>query len=398
MFLVMFCIMVFVLLAGIAVSIYRWQWWQKRYYQTKQELIAAEAELKTQQQQQLWQEHAQQQLKSQFGDLSEQILQSKSDALRKQTAMQWQTLLAPLQAQLRSFDEKVTGSHQQGIQMHAELVAQVKCLQSTNKQLGDEAQRLAHALRGDRKKQGLWGELVLQRILEISGLRCGREYDTQVVCNDGEHKLIPDVVVYLPEERLLVIDAKVSLSAFERYQNSEDQQQEQALSEHIHAVRQHIKELSKKQYQKLFPKKQTLDFVLLFMPVESALAVAVMQDEQLLQDALQQQVVLVTPTTLVSTLRTVEYLWRLGEQSKHAQQIAQQAGSLYDKLVGFVEDMQDVSRRLHGVQQTHERAINKLSTGRGNVITRVEKLRELGVKTQKSLPKEWVEKEEENNE
>jgi len=237
--------------------------------------------------------------------------------------------------------------------------------------------------------------LILTRVLEHSGLQQGREYETQVHLQQEEGTAFrPDVIIYLPDNKSVIIDAKVSLNAYERYVNSQDEgEQQQALQSHISAVRQHIKSLSAKEYQKLSA-VHTLDFVLLFMPIEAAFSVAIMQDQQLLTEALAKNIILVTPTTLLATLRIIENLWRMEYQNKNAQKIAERAGRLHDKFVAFIDDLTRLGQQMKTAQGTYEDIFSKLSEGKGNLVTRTHELKKLGAKTSKQLPVGLLEEEE----
>jgi DNA recombination protein RmuC len=259
-----------------------------------------------------------------------------------------------------------------------------------NTRLGHEAESLTRALKGERKTQGMWGEMILETVLESSGLRKGHEYETQVSLSQAGSRLQPDALIHLPENRVVIVDAKVSLSAYERFVNSEEPAEKaRHLKEHITALRAHITGLSDKAYEAI-PDLRTLDFVLLFVPIEPALMLAMEHDKELFQDALKRNIVLVSPTTLLAVLRTIAHLWRQEQQNQNAQEIARQAGDLYDKLVGFVEDMQKLGERIEQTSKTYEAAFNKLSSGRGNVLSRAQKLHRLGVQSSKNLPENLV--------
>ena len=261
-----------------------------------------------------------------------------------------------------------------------------------NKTVSQEANNLTKALKGSNKTQGNWGELILERVLETAGLRKGEEFDVQESHTTGDGKrLQPDVVLHLPEDRHLVIDAKATLVAYEDYANAEDDKhREAALKRHLDAVRAHIKGLSDKNYQDLYGLK-SLDFVLMFIPIEPAFMLAVTHDRELFMDAWNKNVLLVSPSTLLFVVRTVASLWRQEAQNRNAQDIAKRGAELYDKLAGFVEDMESLGTRLSQAQKDYDGAINKLSTGKGNVIRQAEMLKKLGVKPNKSLPSPMVE-------
>ena len=256
-----------------------------------------------------------------------------------------------------------------------------------------DAVNLTNALKGESKTQGTWGELKLEKILEASGLLKGREYDVQVsMKNEAGARLQPDVVVHLPENKDVIIDSKVTLTAYHRYVSTEtetERQQQAAL--HVQSLQKHIKDLSAKDYQNLIG-VQTLDFVLMFLPVEDAFNLAVQKDPELFSRAFENNIILVGPSTLLATLKTIQHIWRNEYQTKNAQEIAKRAGYLYDKFVNFIEDLEDVGLRLNKAQDAYDKAHNKLTSGRGNLVSRAETLRELGAKTSKTLPKAVLEK------
>ncbi len=334
---------------------------------------------------------ARQQLSDQFKALAADVLQTNTQTLSAQNKEQLGAVLAPLKDRLESFQKKVEQVYVDEGKDRSALKQQVEHLMQLNQSLSNEARSLTQALKGSVKSQGNWGELILERVLEASGLRRDHEYvvqDTQT-STDG-HRQQPDVVIHLPEGRMLVIDAKVSLLAYERYTRAEDTQQAQlALREHLGSLRQHVKGLSEKNYQKLYG--ATLDFVLLFVPVEPAFVAAVGNDAELYLYAWDRNVLLVSPSTLLFVVRTVAHLWRQEQQSKNAQDIARRGADLYDKLCAFVADLEAVGARLDAAQGAYHDARKKLSQGRGNVVRQAQQLRELGVKPSKSLPKEWDE-------
>jgi DNA recombination protein RmuC len=251
---------------------------------------------------------------------------------------------------------------------------------------------LTNALKGESKTQGTWGEVILERVLEKSGLVKGREYEIQMAAKTEDGKRMqPDVVVHLPESKDLIIDSKVSLTAYERYCTADEPGQRAVeLAAHIQSLRQHIKQLSSKDYQNL-SSIRTLDFVLLFVPVEAAFSLAVQEDNELFSSAFDKNIVLVAPSTLLATLRTIQNIWRYEQQNKNAQEIAERAGALYDKFVNFVADLEDIGGRLTAVQTAYDKAHNKLASGRGSLVSRAETMRELGAKVTKTLPQNLVE-------
>ena len=334
---------------------------------------------------------ARQQLSDQFRALAADVLQTNSQTLSDQNKEQLGAVLAPLKDRLESFQRKVEQVYVDEGKDRSALKQQVEHLMQLNQSLSNEARNLTQALRGSVKSQGNWGEFILERVLEASGLRRGHEYVVQDTQTSAEgQRQQPDVVIHLPEGRMLVVDAKVSLLAYERYTRAEDAQQAQvALRDHVNSLRQHVRGLSEKNYQKLYG--ATLDFVLLFVPVEPAFVAAVGHDAELYLHAWDRNVLLVSPSTLLFVVRTVAHLWRQEQQSKNAQDIARRGAELYDKLCAFVADLETVGARLDAAQDAYQGARRKLSQGRGNVVRQAQLLRELGVKPSKSLPKGWEE-------
>ena len=333
---------------------------------------------------------AKEQLAEQFKVLASEILEEKTRRFTEQNQSQLGQLLNPLRERLGEFQKKVEDSYGQEARERHALREELKRLAEMNTRLGEEAHNLTRALKGERKTQGLWGEMILETVLESSGLRKGHEYETQVSLPGGAGRVLPDALIHLPENRVVIVDAKVSLSAYERHINSDDMaERARHLKEHITALRNHVTGLSAKAYENL-PDLRTLDFVLLFVPVEPALMLAMEHDKELFQDALKRNIVLVSPTTLLAVLRTIAHLWRQEQQNRNAQEIARQAGDLYDKLAGFVDDMQKLGERLEQAQRSYEGAFNKLSSGRGNILGRAQRLHKLGVQPTKSLPEALV--------
>ncbi len=330
---------------------------------------------------------ARDELTHQFKNLANDILEEKSKRFSEQNQQSLGQLLEPLKTRLQEFQGKVEQVYVQEGKDRSALAEQVRQLMELNKTVSQEANNLTKALKGSNKTQGNWGELILERVLETAGLRKGEEYDVQESHTTGDGKrLQPDVVLHLAEDRHLVIDAKATLVAYEDYANAEDEKhREAALKRHLDAVRTHIKGLSDKNYQDLYGLK-SLDFVLMFIPIEPAFMLAVTHDRELFMDAWNKNVLLVSPSTLLFVVRTVASLWRQEAQNRNAQDIAKRGAELYDKLAGFVEDMESLGNRLSQAQKDYDGAINKLSTGKGNVIRQAEMLKKLGVKPNKSLP------------
>jgi DNA recombination protein RmuC len=323
----------------------------------------------------------------QFKNLANDILDDKTRRFTEQNALSLDALLKPLQTKLTEFKEQVSTSYANESRERFALKSEIERLSALNVKMSDETRSLTQALKGDSKVQGNWGELVLESILESSGLRKGEEYlvqdsHTQV---DGS-RLQPDIVVRLPEGRHLVVDSKVSITAYARHAESADADTAQIeLNAHIHSLRQHIQGLSSKNYSSLYG-VGSVDFVLMFIPIEPAFLLALKSAPNLYQEALAKNIVLVCPSTLMATLRTVAHLWRQDHQNKNALEIARQCGALYDKFVGFIDDMEKLGQRIDQAQTSYHDAFSKLKTGKGNLIRTAEKVRELGVKPSKTLP------------
>jgi DNA recombination protein RmuC len=334
---------------------------------------------------------AQEQMKHQFADLADNILQEKSKRFTEQNQQSLSQLISPLKEQIKNFEQKVHDSYERESRDRLSLTHEIKHLKELNQKISQDAVNLTNALKGDSKAQGCWGEVILERVLEVSGLQKGREYETQVNLKSDDNKAYqPDVIVHLPDEKDIIIDAKVSLVAYERMQSAATvDERQQHMQMHLQSLRAHIKSLSDKQYQKL-NNISTLDFVLMFVPIESALTVAMQADPELFNEALARNIVLVTPTTLLATLRTIQNLWRYEDQNRNALKIAEKAGDLYDKFVNFVEDMQDIGKRIQGTQKSYDAAMNKLTEGRGNLVRRAEEVRLMGAKASKKLCDQMV--------
>lgn len=326
-------------------------------------------------------------LSDQFKNLANEILEEKSRRFAEQNQQNLDTLLKPLQEKLTDFRKQVDETYQSEARERFALKQEVEKLAGLNLRMTDETRALTNALKGESKTQGDWGELVLETILENSGLRKGEEYlvqDTQTI-SDGS-RLQPDVVILLPESKHLVIDSKVSITAYTRYMQSDDEDVKiSELNSHVLSIKQHIQGLSAKNYQDLYG-VGSIDFVLMFIPIEPAFLAAMRHAPEIYQDALKKNIVIVCPSTLLATVRTVAHLWRQEQQNRNAQEIARQCASLYDKFVGFVEDLDKVGQRLEQAQVSYSDAVGKLKTGRGNLIRTAENVKKLGVKPNKSLP------------
>ncbi len=336
---------------------------------------------------------AKESLTDQFKNLAQEILEEKSKKFSDDNHLRLSQLLDPLKTKITEFQTKVEDVYVKEGKDRSALAEQVKQLVTLNQNLSAEAKNLTNALKGSSKTQGNWGELVLERVLEGSGLRKGEEYVVQVSQSreDGS-KAQADVVIHLPEERSLVVDSKVSLNAYDEFTSSEDQEIKRlAAKKHVESVKNHIKELSGKNYQVLYGVK-SLDFVLMFIPIEPAFMLAISSDKEIFMDAWKRNVLLVSPSTLLFVVRTVAHLWRQEAQSKNAQDIAHRGAELFDKLVGFVEDLDALGVKLKQAQGSFDNAFSKLSTGKGNVIRQAQMLKTLGVKPTKNLPSSLAQK------
>ena len=338
-------------------------------------------------------EQARQRMATEFENLANRVLEAKGQALGEQSRMGLEALLKPVREQLEGFRTKVEQIHHTETQERASLREQLLMLQQLNQRMNDEARNLTRALKGDKKVQGNWGEMVLERVLEQSGLRQGIEYELQGSYRDREGQLFrPDVVIHLPEGKDIVVDAKVSLLAYQDYLNAPDEPaQLTALQAHVQAVRDHVSALGGKDYSTL-QGLRSVDFVLMFMPIEPAFMLAFQHDEKLLGTAFEQRIVVVTPTTLLATLRTVSSVWRFERQSENARLIAQRAGAVYDKLRGFVEEFERLGGQLELAQRTYQGALNRLTQGRGNLIRQAEAFVELGVRVRQPLSRAIIER------
>lgn len=336
---------------------------------------------------------SEQRLNEQFENLANRIFDSSGKKLEQQNRQTLDYLLTPLKEQLEGFKKQVQDSFNVEAKERHTLAFEIRNLQKLNEQMSKEAINLTNALKGNNKTQGNWGEVVLNRILENSGLRENYEFELQVsLNNEDKQRLQPDVVVHLPQGNDVIIDAKVALVAYERYFNSDDDQEKsQAMAEHLIAIRNHIKQLSQKDYHKLCG-VNSLDYILMFIPIEPAFLSAIDCDPNLINDALKHNIMIVSPTTLLVALRTINNLWRYEYQNRHAELIADKASKLYDKVRGFVEDMEILGNSLTKAQQTYTNSMNKLTSGRGNIIGQIEQFREMGIEVKKPIKNEIREK------
>lgn len=322
----------------------------------------------------------------QFRNLANEILEEKTKKFTDQNKTSMGELLNPLKDKITEFEKKVEDATRENLKWNSSLSEQLRSLRELNQRITKEAENLTRALKGESKTQGNWGEMILESILEKSGLVKNREYFMQesLVTAEGR-RYQPDVVIRLPENKNIIIDAKVSLVNYESSVNATDEQESLLqLRAHLQSIRTHIRQLSEKNYQNLYG-INGLDFVLLFIPIEPAFTLAVQQDNALFNDAYERNIVIVSPTTLFATLRTISSIWRQEYQNRNAQEIARQGGVLYDKFVGFTEDLVEVGKKINATQDSYKSAMGKLTEGRGNLITRAQKLRELGSKTSKSI-------------
>lgn len=331
-------------------------------------------------------EQSEQRLTTQFENLANRIFEHSGKKIEQQNKQSLNFLLSPLKDQLESFKKQVQDSFGEEAKERHTLTHEIRNLQQLNQQMTKEATNLTNALKGNNKIQGNWGEFILSQILDNSGLRLGYEYDTQVnLTNENNQRLQPDVIVHLPQGGDVVIDSKVTLVAYERYFNNDEEiVKTKALSDHLTAVRNHLKQLSQKDYHKLIG-INSLDYILMFIPVEPAFLCAIDSDPSLINDALKNNIMIVSPTTLLVALRTIYNLWRYEHQNRNAELIADKASKLYDKVRGFVEDMENLGSTLDKAQQTYQNSLNKLSKGRGNIIGQIERFRELGVEVKKPI-------------
>ncbi len=325
--------------------------------------------------------------REQFENIAGRIVRDQSQLIQQQHSDKLKDILSPLKEKIEKFETTVQHTHQDSIRQNQSLKEQLIQLQVLNKSIGEEAKNLTSALKGQVKTQGNWGEMILESVLERSGLVRDQEYFVQTSMTDQEGKRFqPDILVRLPEQKSIVIDSKVSLVAYEKYSSAEtDADREAALKDHIQSVRKHIRGLGEKNYQQLY-QINTLDFVLLFIPVEPAFSLAIQHDNSLYSDAFDNNIVLVTTSTLLATLRTIASIWKLEYQNANALEIARQGGALYDKFVGMLGDFEKMGNAIEASHRTWDAAKRKLAEGPGNLIRSAEKLRELGAKTSKKIP------------
>ncbi|MCJ7467870.1 MAG: DNA recombination protein RmuC [Maribacter sp.] len=333
-------------------------------------------------------EKLQEKFTKEFENLANKILEEKSLKFTERNEKNIKDILTPLNEKIQLFEKKVEESQKENISIHSALREQLLNLQTQNLKITQEAENLTKALKGDSKMQGNWGELVLERVLEKSGLEKDREYTVQqsFALEDGT-RVLPDVIIHLPDGKKMIVDSKVSLTDYERYVNAEEEHRDKFLKDHIHSLRKHVDQLSAKKYEDLY-EMESPDFVLMFIPIEPAFAIAINHDNSLYNKAFEQNIVIVTPSTLLATLRTIDSMWNNEKQQRNAMEIARQAGALYDKFEGFVSDLTKVGKRMDEAKSEYKGAMNKLVEGRGNIVYSIEKLKIMGAKAKKSIPEQ----------
>ena len=335
-------------------------------------------------------------LRKMLTDISNESVLRQGRMLSDQQQVKLNDVLNPLKEKLLAFETQVNEGQKNSLHQNTVLLEQIKNLTSLNQTVTQKTEDLTNALKGSNKSQGNWGEMILERVLESSGLKKGMEYETQFVTKNQINETIkPDAVIFLPDNKNLIIDSKVSLTAYERYTSAEEGtvEKEQALKEHIESLKSHIKLLSAKDYHTGLDLNSP-DFTLLFIPIESGFVATISQDTTLFNYAWERKIVLVSPSTLLATLRTIASVWKTEYQTRNALEIARQAGDLYDKFVSFTQDMEDVGKHMKRAEDAHAGALNKLSTGKGNLVSRAEKLHKLGIKSTKKLNQGLIQDEE----
>ncbi|WP_339656251.1 DNA recombination protein RmuC [uncultured Maribacter sp.] len=331
-------------------------------------------------------EKLQEKFTKEFENLANKILEEKSLKFTERNEKNIKDILTPLNDKIQLFEKKVEASQKENISIHSALREQLMNLQSQNLKITQEAENLTKALKGNSKMQGNWGELVLERVLEKSGLEKDREYTVQQSFTraDGS-RVLPDVIINLPDGKKMIVDSKVSLTDYERYVNADEENRDKFLKDHINSLRRHVDQLSAKKYEDLY-EMESPDFVLLFVPIEPAFAIAINHDNSLYNKAFEQNIIIVTPSTLLATLRTIDSMWNNEKQQRNAIEIARQAGALYDKFEGFVSDLMKVGKKMDEAKGEYRGAMNKLVDGRGNIVNSIEKLKKMGAKAKKSIP------------
>lgn len=373
---------------------------EKESIRTEKDSLAIQLSKKEVDFENLWERHKEQKSEitelqekftKEFENLANKILEEKSAKFTEQNSENMKNILLPLQDKIQGFEQKVEQTHKESIDYHAALRQQILGLSEMNAQMSKETLNLTKALKGDSKMQGNWGELVLERVLEKSGLEKGREYEVQQSFTNNEGKrVLPDVVINLPDGKKMIVDSKVSLVAYEKWVNEESEILKiDFLKEHVNSIKRHVEQLGSKNYHDLY-QIESPDFVLLFIPIEPAFAIALNEDSTLYNKAFDRNIVIVTPTTLLATLRTIDSMWANQKQQENAFEIARQAGALYDKFEGFVSDLLRIGTKIKDTKTEYENAMNKLVDGRGNLILSVEKLKKMGAKAKKALPENII--------
>ena len=339
----------------------------------------------------------QDQFRLEFKNLANDILENNSKKFTEDNRSKLNDILKPLGEKIKDFEKKVEETYDKESKLRFSLKEEIKRLEELNQQVSKDTVNLTRALKGDSKAQGNWGEVVLENILEKSGLSKDHEYFVQASYTDDEGKrLQPDVIVTYPGKRNVVIDSKVSLTAYDRFVSAtNEEEQEAAYKAHIISIKNHINELSDKSYQDVY-QLNSLDFVMMFLPVEPAYMLAIQKDPELWHYAYNKRILIISPTNLIAALKMIESLWRQEYQTKNVQEIARQSGDLYDKFVGFVDDLIDIGKKIQDTQKIYEASMNKLSSGKGNLVKRVENIKKLGVKTTKELAKKLIDRAEED--
>jgi len=336
-------------------------------------------------------EELQKKFTTEFENVAHKILKQNSQEFTQVNQKNISEILNPLREKIQLFEKKVEDTYEKGLKDQTDLKAELKKLHDLNMRISDEANNLTKALKGDVKKQGNWGEVILEKILERSGLKEGQEYSKQFsTLNDNGQRIQPDVVINLPDQKHIIVDSKVSLIAYERWVNAtDDDDRARHIKDHLASLKSHVKGLSEKHYQAA-QGINSPDFVLLFVPIESSFSVAIEADQELFSYAWDNKVVIVSPSTLLATLRTIASIWQQENQTRNAIEIARQGGALYDKFVNFIADLEKVGNNLDQTRKNYDLAMNKLYDGRGNLVRSAEKLRELGAKATKELPAKYL--------
>lgn len=373
---------------------------EKENIRTEKDSLAIQLSKKEVDFENLWERHKEQKSEinelqekftKEFENLANKILEEKSAKFTEQNTVNMKNILTPLQDKIQIFEQKVEQTHKESIDYHAALRQQIIGLSEMNAQMSKETLNLTKALKGDSKMQGNWGELVLERVLEKSGLEKGREYEVQQSFTNSEgNRVFPDVVINLPDGKKMIVDSKVSLAAYEKWVNEESELLKiEFLKEHVISIKRHVEQLGSKNYHDLY-QMESPDFVLLFIPMEPAFAIALNEDPTLYTKAFDRNIVIVTPSTLLATLRTIDSMWTNQKQQENALEIARQAGALYDKFEGFVTDLVRIGNKIKDTKTEYESAMNKLVDGKGNLISSVERLKKMGAKAKKSLPENVI--------